>query len=236
MFSRQIARFSTPSRTAIGLSFGSRAPRNLVLRITGSGVKTWTFLYASPTSRQRCKLSLGTYPGKKLAAAKDEALALAVAVKAGKDPLLERALRSRRDVYRACGALHCRARETECSGWATEQIDRGDGASSQGRHSPVIGHHRAEAVTKHHVMEVVEAVAARGSFVTADHVLGLIRAIYNWANGTGRLEVNPTLGLKKRNASKPRERVLSDTELRTLWQALDAAPKALSRNPHGTET
>jgi integrase len=54
--------------------------------------------------------------------------------------------------------------------------------------------------------------------------LGLIRAIYNWANGTSRLEVNPTLRLKKRNVSKPRERVLRDPEVRALWQALDAAP------------
>ena len=71
-------------------------------------------------------------------------------------------------------------------------------------------------------MEIVEGVASRGSLVMADHVLGLIRAIYNWANATGRLEINPTLGLKKRNASKPRERILSDTEVRNLWQALDA--------------
>jgi integrase len=90
---------------------------------------------------------------------------------------------------------------------------------------PALGHHRAEAISKLHVMQVVEAVAARRIFVAADHVLGLIRAIYNWANGTGRLEVNPTLGLKKRNVSRPRERVLLDPEVRVLWQALDAAPK-----------
>ena len=41
---------------------------------------------------------------------------------------------------------------------------------------------------------------------------------------------NPTLGLKKRNAGKPRERVLTDTEVRTLWQALDAAAEALAGN------
>jgi hypothetical protein len=66
---------------------------------------------------------------------------------------------------------------------------------------PALGHDRAEAISKLHVMQVVEAVAARGSFVAAHHVLGVIRAIYNWANGTGRLEANPTLGLRKRNVS-----------------------------------
>src|SRR5262249_20875337 len=90
---------------------------------------------------------------------------------------------------------------------------------------PLIGHHRAELIKRRHVADVVETVAARGSFVAADRVLGLIRAIYNWGNGTGSLEVNPTLGLKKRNVDKPRERVLSDTEIQTLWRALEIAPK-----------
>jgi integrase len=88
-----------------------------------------------------------------------------------------------------------------------------------------LGRHRAEAISKLHVMQVVESVAARRSFVAADQVLGLIKAIHNWANGTGRLEVKPTLGRKKRNLCKTRERVLCDLEVRTLRQALDAAPK-----------
>jgi hypothetical protein len=62
--------------------FRIKGARNLVLRITAIGAKTWTFLYASPTSGKRCKLSLGTYPAKKLAQANDEALARVVAVKA----------------------------------------------------------------------------------------------------------------------------------------------------------
>jgi integrase len=80
-------------------------------------------------------------------------------------------------------------------------------------------------ITRRHVADVVDSVAARGSFVVADRVLGFIRAIYNWANGTGWLEVNPTLKLKKRNVGKPHERVLSDTEIQTLWRALETAPK-----------
>jgi integrase-like protein len=59
----------------------------------------------------------------------------------------------------------------------------------------------------------------------ADRILGLIRAIYNWGNATGALEVNPTLGLKKRNTGRPRERVLDDDEIRALWRRLDTPSK-----------
>jgi integrase len=175
---------------------------------------------------KRCKLSLGTYPAKTLAEAKDEALALAVAIKAGRDPLFERrageAVETFATLADRCIAEHAqrnaRAGKRSGSTAEAERLLRADIL-------PVLGHHRAEAVTRRHVMEAVETVAARGSFVAADHVLGLIRAIYNWANGAGWLVVNPTLGLKKRNVGKPRERVLSDSEVCNLWQALDAAPK-----------
>ena len=42
--------------------FRVKGAKNLVLRITPSGRKTWAFLYASPSSGRRRKLSLGTYP------------------------------------------------------------------------------------------------------------------------------------------------------------------------------
>ena len=54
--------------------FRLKGAKNLVLPITANGAKTFTFLYASPTSGTRCNLALGTYPATGLAAAKDEAL------------------------------------------------------------------------------------------------------------------------------------------------------------------
>ena len=79
-------------------------------------------------------------------------------------------------------------------------------------------------MTRIDVARVVERVASRGAFESADHVLGLIRAVFNWGAGTGRTEHDPTKGLKKRNVGRPRERVLSDGEMRLLWGALDRLP------------
>jgi integrase-like protein len=56
---------------------------------------------------------------------------------------------------------------------------------------PRIGRIRTEAVSRLHVMQVVEAIADRASYVAADRALGLIRAIYNWACGTGRTDCDP---------------------------------------------
>jgi integrase len=86
---------------------------------------------------------------------------------------------------------------------------------------PVIGRIRVEAVSRLHVMQVIEALADRGSYVAADRALGLIRAIYNWGCGTGRVNCNPTLGLKKRNALRAKTRVLSADEIRAFWKVTE---------------
>ena len=49
-----------------------------------------------------------------------------------------------------------------------------------------IGRLRIDAIGRGHVMQVVEMIADRGSYVIADAALGLMRAIFNWAIGTGR--------------------------------------------------
>jgi integrase len=203
--------------------FRIKGAQNLVLRITPAEAKTWTFLYTSPLSGKRCKLSLGPYPAKGLADARNEALALTLAVKEGKDPLAQKRARATAETFEQLAREYMREHERKYakggwrSGW-TNEVWRLLNADIL----PMIGDYRAEALTKWHVRNVVETVAERGAYVTADHVLGLIRAIYNWAAGTGRLEVNPTFGMKKRNAGRPRHRILSDHEIRTLWRTLDA--------------
>ena len=65
---------------------------------------------------------------------------------------------------------------------------------------PALGRHRAEAISKLHVMQVVESVAARRSFVAADQVLGLVdskpirkrsatRAVIRIASDNGVLDI-----------------------------------------------
>jgi integrase len=49
-----------------------------------------------------------------------------------------------------------------------------------------------------------------------------------WAVSRGDLDRNPIEGMRRPQGSKPRKRVLSDDEIRTLWNSL---PQALARNP-----
>jgi integrase len=191
--------------------------RNLVLRVLPSGLKTWTFIYKSPTTSKWRKIRLGAYPAVGLQLAKDLAIAHMVAITAGKDPLAAPATTMTfgqlADAYMVEHRRKCRP------SWSREAQRMLDADIR-----PYLKDLRIDAISKADVVAIIERVARRGSFVSADNVLGLIRAIFNWAAGTGKTENDPTRGLKKRNAGRPRERVLTDDEIAVLWCALDQLP------------
>jgi integrase len=61
--------------------------------------------------------------------------------------------------------------------------------------------------------------------ITARRVFEDIRAMVRWAVARGDLDHNPIDGMKGPPISKPKTRVLSDDEIRTLWWALDDKPE-----------
>jgi integrase len=156
-----------------------------------------------------------------LAEARQRALELATDVGRGRDPLLHQQAQAAEITFRQLSdeflAERSRQPRTATKGlaWSHEMkrlLDRDV--------LPRLGNHQANGVTKSDVAGVVQNALDRGSFGIADKVLGLIRTIYAWATQTGRLEADPTRGLKKRNLGKPRERVLQEAEIRTFWRVL----------------
>jgi integrase len=79
-------------------------------------------------------------------------------------------------------------------------------------------------VTRADVVTLVEAIADRPAPYHAHNVFGHIRTFYNWAIERGKydLEASPCDRLKPARIignKKPRQRVLSDDELRAFWRA-----------------
>lgn len=202
--------------------FRIRGALGLQLRVTAKGGKAWAFAYKSPATGKWAKIALGRYPEIGLKEAKGLAIERAEAVRKGADPIHDR-----RKVELAETFAELAARYMLEHAIRNARGDRHSRSTDEAQRLlnhdilPVLGRLMAEAVVRQHVMRVVEAIADRGAYVAADRALGLIRAIYNWACGTGRLDRNPTIGLKKRNTVRPKTRVLSAKELQVLWHALD---------------
>ena len=199
--------------------------RNLVIRVSGTGTKSWIFLYADPCNRRRRKTHIGHFPAVTLAAARARCLRLNADLAEGKSPRPGIATATLTFAKLAEEYLHEHvkiARRVGPGSW-TAEVKRILDADIL----PAIGAIPAQAVTRAMVAGVVEAVAHRGSFSIADKALGVTRSIYRWANGTGRLDRDPTTGLAKRNAGRPRARVLDDAEIRRLWKAIEHADLSL---------
>lgn len=119
-------------------------------------------------------------------------------------------------------------------GWRTVEDDE---AMLRRHVLPQIGTMKAAEITKRDVIRMLDAVAiapdARAKRKSAarklthrpNRVFELVRSILNWAVGRDLIKNNPMFGLQQPiKKEKPRERVLSDDEIRTLWRG--ARPSA----------
>lgn len=198
----------------------------LQLRVTSGGTKSWCVVYKSALTGNWKKFVFATYPSMPLAEAKARSEALRVRIRdEGFDPSLDKrrveTLATFKELASRYMAEHevrnarngIRARSTD---EAQRLLDRDI--------LPTLGDMRAELVKKEHVANVVAAVAERDALVAADRVLGVVRAVYTWAVDKGRLDFDPTLGLKRHNAGRVGKRVLSAAEIKIFWAGLDVLP------------
>jgi len=99
---------------------------------------------------------------------------------------------------------------------------------------PAIGNRALEQITAAEVGEVVAAVVARGSKVSAGHLLALLRQLFSWSVDVGHLKQSPIASVFKDPTSlgcekaERRERILSREELPRFIAALRQAGPRLS--------
>jgi pimeloyl-ACP methyl ester carboxylesterase len=74
-------------------------------------------------------------------------------------------------------------------------------------------------ITKSHVSEALVALASKSGKSTARAARRHLAAFLVWCVSCGHSDINPCVGAVKFNASDSRDRVLSDDELRAVWNA-----------------
>jgi integrase len=93
--------------------------------------------------------------------------------------------------------------------------------------SPRLGKKLATEVTKHDIAtlsaDIVAGQFGKPSVSNARHVRRAASALFNWAAEAGRdyVTASPCINLPKLDEEHPRDRVLSEDEIRTLWHGLD---------------
>jgi integrase len=198
----------------------------LALRVTEQGHRSWSFLFTSPRDGKRARATLGTYPATSLAEARREALEAKGHVEAGRDP---------RDVLAAeeAGAMTVKGliplylekpnKKTGRPRKSIKEIER------RLNHNvvPFIGSVKLADLHKRDVNRFIAPIMQRKKPIEATRVFEDFRAMIRWAARQGYLDRNPIDGMEPPARSVEGDRVLDDSEIRTLWLGL---PEALARS------
>lgn len=192
----------------------------LALRVTDKGHKSWSLHYRMGGRLRR--FTIGTYPAIKPPQARRLAQRALDRVGEGVDPADEK--RAKREA-----AAHG-AQTDDFAAVVQDYLARLERNTTLGTHREakrILEREVAKgwqkrtltSITRSDVNRVIDAALARGAEVHANRVLTRLRAFFNWAVGRDRLSTSPVAGMRPPTKEQPRDRVLSDDEIRWLWEA-----------------
>ena len=208
--------------------------RRLLLRVYRSGVKTWGVFYRRREDNRRRWLKLGAYPGLSLKQARDLAEIELGRIAAGEDPQAEREeVRARpgaetfaevaAEYLERYAMVHKRPAGYRMDRWQLEAYVL-----------PRWGRRLVTEVTKRDVQGLLEDLATgklaarkKPTKAAPRNLKALLSKLFDWAADEGYLAGNPAAGVKLPASVREhfklggRDRVLTDEEIRTLWQDLD---------------
>ena len=194
-----------------GVSFG--------VRVTSKGRKSFVTLYRK--NGRLTRKTLGTYPELSLADARQKARDDVGKIVRGEDP------KAKRPEDRTFGELAEHFMEKH-----PKRAQLKERTIAEYRRIfdsellPLWKDRLLSTITRTDVNDLLDEIAyARGVPVMANRVLALVSVAFNYAIDEGSsawgIEVNPCYRLKKRIKEEPRQRVLTDYEIRSLWKELD---------------
>ena len=199
----------------------------LALRVTERGHRSWSYLFTSPRDGKRARVALGTYPATSLAGARAKALE-------ARTHLQEDPPRDPRD------AIAGRAGAMTVAGLVPLYLDKPHRRTGRPRKSikeverrltrhvlPVIGEVRLADLHRRDVTRILAPIVKRKALAEASCIFDQVRGMIRWAVSQGYLDRNPIEGMERPSAPRQRDRVLSETEIKTLWAGL---PVSLARS------
>ena len=187
----------------------------LYIRVMPSGAKSWAYRYNF--ERKARRMTLGAYPGISLAEAHEKHSVATQSVQRGIDPGAE--AQREKAKYKAEPTVNDLLAEF----WEVE-LEKTPSGKERRRlvekdALPAWGKRKAGSITRRDAVLLIDKVRKRAK-VTANRLQGVLARMFNFAAERGILENSPLAGMR-RAKEKPRDRVLNDDEIKSLWPALD---------------
>lgn len=199
--------------------------RGLVLVVQPSGSGAYYAYYKArvgKTSKLR-KYRIGSRDITSLETAHDRVTEIMQLVEAGRDPVAEGVARRTALTFRElCDERFKKDHETADS-------TKNDYRMCLERDVyPAIGDKPATEVTAEMVVDILDKIEGRDAVTKADKTKAAIGSMFKFGRKRGLVKHDPTQGLGNRATATPRDRVLSDGEIKKLWLGIESGAGSLS--------
>ena len=190
----------------------------LVVQPRPSTAKSWAVRYRM--HGKPCKYTLGKYPNIGLADARSKATDVLQSVEDGFNPAKSNKTLTRSNNL-ASGA--CSKALNEYKRTHLDTLRSGDKAFRflEVALVEMLGDPRLYSVSRLNIQNVIDELNSSGRGVTANRVLTHCKTFFDWCVAREHCEVSPTVGIKKPFKEQPKDRVLSDEEIKLFWNACD---------------
>jgi integrase len=188
----------------------------LYFLVQPSGAKSWAVRYRH--AGQTRKFTLGSYPVIDLKTARELGAKALRVVAEGRDPGRERD-QSRSTMPRGMDAITAEFLEKHCKRHNRAKTARDTEGLLRLHVLPRWRGRTIESITRRDVLDVLDRVVNNGTPVAANRVLSAVRKLFNWAVSRDIILTSPCTGVKPPSPETPRDRILTDDELRLVWQA-----------------
>lgn len=206
----------------------------LFFRVRPSGAKSWLFSFSLPGSRKLIRMPIGSLKDVSLKEARNKVAELRKLVAEGIDPRTAKAatiatnaqaitMQVLFDTWIEFEKVTQRVTET----WIKRHEDRW-----RLHLKKPLGNILARDITRAHLSTALDAMTRKGIKEETRKALSTLNLMMDYGLTRHLIEINPARLLKPKDfaatASRPRDRVLSLTELRQLWHALDQASSGIA--------
>lgn len=219
----QVRQLPKPQKGFTEYTIGS--VMGLKVRIHASGVRSWVFKYKAHGKQN--VITLGRVDAVSVKQAESEACNLRLQVQAGHDP----AAQARREREAAVLAEAQRKADESANptfhAVAEEYLERyakqrkkswqRDAGNLKQHIIPFIGNIRIKHIKRSDINRILDAIRDRGSMAVANRIRALLSSIFNWSIRRDYTDTNPVTHTE-RTKEKPRDRVLTESEVRHLWE------------------
>ena len=217
-FTRQsVAALTVPPGKADAFAWDSEIP-GFGVKLSAGGSRRWVLQYRPQGQRAAKRLTIAAVDALSLDDARKEARKLLAGAITGNDP---HAARAKAKVPAPAALIvadlvaryleHCATRQREGTLYQTRLHLM--------KHWAPLHPLAADRVRRADVAAQLSTLARTSGGVSANRSRAALSALYSWAIGSGLVEMSPVVGTLKQAEERPRERVLTDAELRAIWHA-----------------